>query len=246
MWLSVVLLSSAWAQDPSEAAPTPDAETSRYAVSFRYKRGWVPNGILDTMYFDSDDPGALPYDRPKVQGYVMGLEFGLQPLPDTFLFYAEYFHIGLDPGYWDDTETPPNHLDGDWIDPDGLGMFALGANYAYEVALSEQARDVWLSLHFGGGLGLGFTTGKLTQWHPGAELAPNLAPVIAEPDCEPTEIAPNRQRCRPDDEWRPPPVLPIIDVTLGLRLHIADHAHLRFDAGLHDMLYVGFAGGGEW
>ena len=240
-----LVLGVGWAQEPAEVAPA-DSEPSRYAVSYRYKRAWLPNGILDTMYFDSDDPGAQPYDRPKVGGYVMGLEFGLQTYPSTFVFYAEYFHLGIDDGYWDDTEQPPDHLDGDWVTAEGLGMFALGANYAHEIALTPSGRDVWLGLHFGGGLGLGFTTGKLVQWHPGAGLAPNLVNEISEPDCQPNNIAPDRLDCAADDEWRPPPVLPIIDITLGWRLHIADHAHVRFDAGLHNLLYVGFAGGGEW
>ncbi len=245
MWY--VLVAAAWAQEPTSELPSEAHDgLPRYAVSARYKRAWLPNGILDTMYYDIDDPGAQPYERPRVDGWVTGLEFSLQNHPNNFVFYAEYFHLGVDEGYWDDIDNPPNHLDGDWIAPEGLGMFALGANYEHEVAISPVDRDVWLALHFGGGLGFGFTTGKLDQWHPGAGLAPNMVDEIAEPDCMPDEIAPNRLNCKPDDEWRPPPVLPIVDITLGMRLHIAERAHIRFDAGVHNLLYVGVAGGGQW
>ncbi len=244
--LSVWMALAAHAQPTGPEVPVADEAPpegpSRYAAGVRYRNMWVPNGIVDSFYFDADDRDVLTeFARPKIRGWALGAEFGIQPFPASFQFFAEYININIEEGYWDDKESPPDYLDGDWIRAEGLGIFGLGASYTYELALTDVNADVWVSMHFGAGLGIGFATGNLTQWHPGGH------PENVEFDCLAEDTAIQRKdKCKPDTDWRPPPVVPLVDITLGARVHIAQHAHIRADFGVHDMLYAGVAGGGEW
>src|SRR5688500_12543429 len=93
-----------------------------HTVALRYRRGSVPGGlIVDRFFFDADDEGALPYERPKVRANVFGLEYGLG-LPPTgrskVVGWIERIGIPLEAGYWDDRESPPDHVDGDWVEPE--------------------------------------------------------------------------------------------------------------------------------
>jgi hypothetical protein len=242
--LLLALMGPATAQEPPAApavAPAAD-EAPKYATGFRYRRFFLPGFVLDGFYFDEDDEGALPYKRPTVGGFLMGAEFVLQVRPAHFVFYAEYIRIGMDEGYMDDRESPPEHRDGDWVKPQGLGIVAIGANYAHEVALSPQEKKVWVSMMFGGGLGIGFTTGKIQQWKPGPH------PEVVDKQCKREDLAPDRLDCEHDEEWRPPPVVPMFDITMTLfRMHIANSGILQLDSGLHEaMPYLGFSAGGEF
>lgn len=213
-------------------------EPPELSVGARYRRMFLPSGLLDAGWFDSDDEGALPYDRPRISAHLAGLELTVRPDPASFIFYAEYIAVQMPDGYWDDREDPPDHLDGDWLEAEGLGVFAIGANLAHEVALTDSSQDTWLGLTFGGGVGLGVSKGTIRQWHPGWHEA------SADPDCRPDDVAPDRLECAVDEESGLWPVVPIVDLTVGPRLHIAQRAFVRIDAGLHDMLYLGGAAGG--
>ena len=69
----------------------------------------VPNSIMDVWFFDSDDQGSAPYDRPRVGAYSVGLEYVLKPRPVNWIFYYEYIGSLMSSGYWDDVEEPPQH-----------------------------------------------------------------------------------------------------------------------------------------
>ena len=138
-------------------------------------------------------------------------------------------------GYWDDYEEPAVHIDGDWLRADKLGGVAVGANFGHEVAVTSNTKDSWLGLRIGGGLGLLVPTGRIEQWHPGANIS-------TEPtnNCMPDSIAADRQKsCDPDEELRVPPVLPVVDMDLGWRMHFGPNILWRIDMGLHDMVYLG-------
>lgn len=221
------------------------AHAFEHTVGLRYRHGFVPAGILDVWFFDSDDEGALPYDRPKVSNDVFGLEYGLAMEPGggpSFLFWIERVPFHLDAGYWDDVESPPNHIDGDWLEPEkGLGMWAFGPSYLHDIPLSSNEKPVWVALHVGGGIGLGIATGEITVWHAGFHSE------SLDPTCLPESAAVERHgACASDGEVNLPNVLPILDITVGPKLHVTEHAMVRLDLGFHDALYAGVAGGGSF
>ncbi len=211
----------------------PVKRNMRFETNFRARYLSVPNSILDIWFFDNDDDGSNPYPRPKVRAYVVGTEFVLVKKPSNWIFYFEYLGNLIDEGYWDDVEQPPAHEDGDWIRPDGLGALVVGANYGHEIHLLP-----WWSVIFSGGVGIGGILGDLTAWSPGD------SPGNEEEGCLSESPAYYRKdHCPADGTKRVPKVIPMIDVTASTKVHFGDQANLRFDMGLHNMLYMGTAFG---
>jgi hypothetical protein len=240
--LLVAAVSVTHAQAPLPPVATPTAAVRQprampMEVNLRGRYLTVPDPIIDIWFFDEDDEGANPYERPGVRMYALGVEYVLKPRPANWIFYYEYIGSSIEEGYWDDVEEPAQHDDGDWIQPDRLGMHALGFNYAHEVDATDPTKDVWLSFLFGAGLGFGIMTGEMVQWHPGGNES-------VENDCaldDPSYL--RKDTCPSDGPKRIPGVLPIVDLTASARINFAEHANLRIDAGIHDMLYVGSAVG---
>jgi hypothetical protein len=215
-----------------------------HTFGLRYRRGSVPNAILNGFYYDTGDEGVL-YDRPDVRANVFGLEYTLGLTESaTFVFWAERISFPIEGGYWDDEEKdpdPPDHVDGDWVEFDGVGAWVIGANYAYDVPLLRPpAAPIDLFLALGGGIGLGPASGKTLVWHPGYRVEDN-----ADPTCGPDDLAPERRNaCPVDDELNLPGVFPVVDLTISPKLTIADRVMVRIDLGLHTVPYWGVAAGG--
>ena len=238
-----LLVTPAQAQDETTAAQVAAASAAGdMGVNVRYRYMFLPKTILDTWYFDSDDPGAMNFDRPKISAHVVGMEYAFETAPTSILLYGEYWKVNMEEGYWDDYEDPPVHTDGDWLRANKLGAAALGANFGHEVAVTSNAKESWLGLRLGGGVGLLVPTGRVDTWHPGANIS-------TEPtnNCQPDGLAYDRQAaCDPDEELRIPPVLPVVDMDLALRMHFGPNILWRIDGGLHDMVYFGTAFGAVW
>jgi hypothetical protein len=229
-----------WAQERDTARRSgvvadevPLRRNMRFETNFRARYLSVPNSILDIWFFDNDDAGSNPFARPKVKAYVVGTEFVIKKKPSNWIFYFEYLGNLIDEGYWDDVDQPPDPNDGDWIRPDGLGALIIGANYGHEIYALP-----WWSFIFGGGVGIGGVLGDLTAWSPGP------SPGNAEEGCLSESPAYYRKDyCPPDGVKRIPKVIPMVDVTASTKVHFGDQANLRFDIGLHNMLYMGTAFG---
>ena len=198
----------------------------------------VPRSVLDIWYFNEKDPGANPFPRPRTSGFAVGAEYGIVKAPTNWIFYLEYMSNLTDEGYWDDVEDPGDHEDGDWVRFDNFGIVAVGVNYGHEVMLTHAESDLGFSLVVGGGIGVGFVTGQLTQWHAGSNE------TNTDPGCLPGSAAYERyDTCTADGKKRLPSVLPIVDITLAAKIRFAERAHIRIEGGLHDMLYAGGAVG---
>ena len=56
-----------------------------------------------------------------------------------------------------------------------------------------------------------------------------------------------KDTCTPDTESATIlKALPVIDLTLGLKLNLGPHAAVRLEGGIHDALYWGVAAGGPF
>jgi hypothetical protein len=220
------------------ATPAERPRTALMEANLRFRYLSVPNGIMDIWFFDSDDEGANDFKRPKVRMYAVGVEYVLKPRPSNWIFYYEFMGSLMEEGYWDDVEEPPEHDDGDWVNPERLGVHVVGANYAHEIDVTPSDRDVWLSMLFGAGLGVGIVQGELMQWHPGGNEGINNQCLRQSPAYE------RKDTCPSDGTKRIPGLLPVLDLSGSFRVNFADHANVRFDFGLHDLFYMGTAVGG--
>lgn len=212
-------------------APTPTHDR-KFDMLFgvRVRAVSVPRGMLDLWFFDDDDPEwAYIEPRPKIRGTALGLEYGLRGKTGNGNFYVEFVDAAVSPGYWDDVESPANHLDGDFLAPSaGLGLVGFGADYAYEGHLLRTAQTggrFGISLLVGGGLGLGVLAGDLDRWGSDRQGNPSYKRYL--------------DGLPPDSGKDLPRVYPMVDIDAGVRFDFGDRVMLRIDGGLHTLLYYG-------
>ena len=233
--------------DDVSTTTTPANTTTPIDVGLRFKSMSLPLGLLSAWVFDEAD-----HPLPAIGATSFGAEFTIEQPTTHWTFYLERFNFHIADGYWDDVEAPPDHTDGDWLEPSsGFGLVAFGANTGQEWALTKKTKEVWLGIGVDGGLGLGIKTGHITQWYSGSDL---ISDPVADSTCGADEVAYDRatataehdQPCGDDGEVKLIPVLPLLDFNLSLSVHIADHAYVRLEGGLHDMPYYGGAIGAHF
>jgi hypothetical protein len=226
---------AALAQDVS---PPAKAERPTMEANFRFRRLSVPSSLMDAFFYDEDD--GAPFERPKIGANAFGAEFVLRPNAANWIFYFEYLKNTTDEGYWDDVEQdgPVDHDDGDWVRPDGLGSFALGATVLSEIRVTPDGAVVGGGFLIGGGIGLQFVKGDLLVWHDGTSTE------VADPSCLPKSNSWDRvDVCEVDGTKRLPRVLPMLDLSVSGKIDYRGIAHLRLDFGIHDLLFFGLAAG---
>lgn len=205
-------------------------------LGFRGRYLSVPDSILDIWFTDDDTPGYLYSEsRPQIHAYSVGIEFVLKSKVteessggSNGLFYVQYIDNLMEPGLFDDRDSPEDFDDGDFIAPtDNFGVVAIGANYAYEVHMVKTMNtngNFGMSMLVGGGLGLGIVIGDLEYWRPSGS-------------------SPSWERY-PDPDQKEgtkaiPPAVPLLDFNLAFRFNFGDRVVLRVEGGLQDLLYVG-------
>ena len=205
-------------------------------LGFRGRYMYVPKSILDIWFFNADDAGWIhSEDRPSVKGYSLGIEVITKSRPEADsnggnngIFYFQWIDNLTAEGYWDDVEDPPNHDDGDYMKPtDNLGLVTFGANYGYElhmVKTMDTNGNFGMSMVVGAGLGVGILVGEMTYWRPEGARTSIERYEAGEPD---------------DGAKRVPPVVPILDINLGLRFNFGDRFVMRVEGGFQDMIYGG-------
>lgn len=237
--------------DPDAAAAAEPAAPEKkrsflMEVNFRGRYMTVPREILSPFLDDHDGEGRL--ERPDLNAYTLGLEFVVKEKSANGIFYLEYVQPMIEAGYWDDADRgSPDPLDGSWIEPNNFALIALGADYAYELHANN-----WLSFMFGAGLGLGIVLGDLYEWQPGEDPTdPEANNNNTEVDCGTAPMAaydrsdPDKADCAYDAalvaDGDMPPVLPFVDINIGVRFNISNRAAIRLEGGLHNMFYGGAA-----
>jgi hypothetical protein len=234
----VLLLAPALAL--AQAAPAA-AEPNPMEANLRFRRLSVPRSFLDAWFYRAED--GAPYERPKIGANAFGAELVLRRRPTNWIFYVEYLKNTTDEGYWDDVENgePVDHDDGDWVRPDGLGAFVVGATIQNEMRLTRDGATVGGAVLLGGGVGMAFVSGDLRTWHDGT------SPELSDPSCLPkSDSWVRKDACDDDGDKRLPRVLPMIDLSVSGKIDYRDLAHLRVDLGVHDMLFFGLAAGASF
>ena len=105
-----------------------------------------------------------------------------------------------------------------------------------------------MSFLVGGGIGAGLLVGSVERWHHGTyDLAEDNTDCIVS-SLGLSLIAPAYDRqdlCSdyPDAAGLPIPALPILDFSLGFRVHIQEKANVRLDFGIHNLPYIGLTAG---
>ena len=226
-------------EKPVASQPEETAAVDRdYLMEVNFRTRWlsIPDNILDAGFYNEQDQNGLHPERPSVRALALGLEYVVRQGPANGIFYVEYVNSLMDEGYWDDVDDDANFTDGDYLKPDRLGMVTLGGNYGYALTMNPGNPNVEVAFMFGGGLGIGFLTGKVDVYDGYAD--PTTGQFYSA--YEAYQQDPGQD---PDDTLRIPRVLPVVDINAGLRFVIAEKANVRLEGGVHDMLYLGGAAG---
>ena len=111
----------------------------------------------------------------------------------------------------------------------------------------------WLTPFVGGGIGPGFIAGDVVRYDSRGICESQMGgDQFASDDCfvdgDPRQGARDDaiDRNNPDVADSIPPVIPVINLTTGLRFNIADHGVLKLEAGLHPYLFAGLGFGGQF
>lgn len=203
---------------------------THHEFSFRGRAMSVPSSILDIWYFGADDAGwALPgEDRPAITGNSLGIEYTLIRDKNRFTFFVDNVNSTMKAGYWDDREDPADHFDGSYLVPtSNFGFVTTGVDFGYDLELvrTDQTNGVFgLSFVPSGGIGVLVKKGDINEWRPNGGV-PAYVSYAAGLD--------------PDRQVKAPPVLPMIDVNLGLKFNFGDRVVARVEGGLHNTLFYG-------
>lgn len=216
-------------ESASTSRPSNERSTNM-EVGLRLRSMSIPNSLVDIWFFnDSADGWAYTAPRPSIVATAYGLEAAFKTEGAMGVFYFDYIDSNLVEGYWDDQDEPPDHLDGDYLKPSkNLGLAAIGADYYQEIAIVKSAKTngvFGLDFVVGGGLGIAVLTGEIEQWQSTETGSPGYDRYLD------GDIS--------DGAKKIPKVLPLLDVNAGLRLSFGDRASIRFEGGLHSMVYWG-------
>lgn len=217
------LLSASFAQ------PTQD-------ISVTYRNASLPDSWLDSFFSNGDEK------RPTIATQNFGLEYARTKEKTTWVLYYEYTQNKTGAGYWDDLEKPLDRSDGVWVKPIDVRLHTLGFQSLFDINIPIPKEKWNVDILLGGGLGIGILTGSIERWHNGA-----------------TEYAENNSNCTtfglgdamvrealcgndPDAEGLPIPVLPVLDISTGVRVRY-DRFSTKLLFGIHNLPYIGITAG---
>ena len=202
------------------------AQDTIQEINLSYRSATLPSSWLDGFLSESTSI--------KTQNF--GLEYVRITDRTNWLFYYEFQQNQTRSDFWDDIDDPQDSTDGVYIAPSSLAIHALGFQSSYEFPI--QTPTVQTSILLGGGLGIGILTGELHRWYDGSnERAQNNSGCLGIFDAET-----RADFCEddPDETELPIPVIPILDVSLGIRVTYEQFS-TRLMFGLHNLPYWGIA-----
>jgi hypothetical protein len=143
------------------------------------------------------------------------------------VFGIEYGNISPEDGLYQEPDEDPSMMGmyPDYVRFDNFALLSLDASFLWHVNLTD-----FMMFRYGAGIGIGVVLGGFTQ----TDTTCNNTTTIDDLD--------NPNACTltgtPED-GDPPPVVPIVNLLLGLRFKIADQLGVNIEAGFRDVFFVG-------
>ncbi len=159
---------------------------------------------------------------------------------------ADYADLSMSDSFWN--EEGDDAQSADWTEFDlKVWSVVFSAYWFWDV-------EPWFTPYIGGGIGPGFVIDNIQRYEPHPDSACHAglgggSATFAPPECfledgEPSEEAIDFEN--PDTENDVPPVVPMINLTAGLRFNIKDHGVFKVETGLYPYLFAGVGFGGQW
>ncbi len=215
-------------------------DTNEYLVAPRIRAIVVPDFMLGIWY----DEHASHWDGRSNLAY--GFEFVWRKVDAFEMSTAiEYADLSMPSGFW--KETGDDAAEADFTEVDMRLLSAVVSGYWYW--------DVqkWFSPYVGGGVGAGVVLGDIVRYDPNpnssceAQLSESggFAPNACFGDNgEPAPDAIDQNSRKVEDSV--PAVVPMINLTGGLRFNIGKYGVAKLEVGFYDYFFAGASMGAQW
>jgi hypothetical protein len=231
------------ASDESDCAKLPNDPRCRttpgdeveYGVGVRARSVWVPRSVLE-LFVERSAGGAHDYGA----GVDLTRRRGSTELQLGF----EYERVAVGEGVW--INKGDNVAAGDEADyvlsPDHsrhhLGWFTVEFTF-----LNHAAINSWLSVRYGGGIGIGILTGELDHYN--IICAPSATNANPQPGCVPPRFNGTGQYSEAGVEtqvaYSLPPVFPVVNAILGLQIKPTEKMTINIEGGIRTLPFVGIS-----
>ncbi len=205
-----------------------------FGVGVRLRSVWLPRSVLELFLSRAAD-GA--------QNYGIGVDLTRRHGATELQLGFEYEHVNVGQGVWinrGDDVAKGNEADY-VLGPDSrtgsghqFGWFTIEFTFLNHAELTP-----WLSLRYGGGLGLGILVGELDHYNILCNGATNATP---EPGCVPERFG--GAGTYVDGGSTPsaydlPPVFPVVNAIVGLQFKPSDKLTINLEGGLRTLPFLG-------
>lgn len=207
-----------------------DFDKDEFMLTARFRTVALPSFMLGLFY----DEHMNNWSEGKTN-FAYGAEFTWRN-PDLEVgFSVEYADLTMADGYWRASDDPVE--ESQWTQFDIKFLSFVVATYWYW--------DVspWFAPYVGGGIGPGFVIGEATKYsaNDNSGCRSDRSQCFG-PDGEPLLEAEFNE---PEEEDIPF-VLPVLNLTGGMRFTIEDHFVIKLELGFHNYLFAGLNLGGQW
>ncbi|RAL20293.1 hypothetical protein DL240_18105 [Lujinxingia litoralis] len=241
--LTLPAVASAQYVDPNDSVRF-DSEltTNEFMLTARARAVAVP-GFMLGLFFEEHPT----HWSEGVSNMSYGAEFVWRKDRRYELSVAfDYADLSMPEAFWQ--EKGDSAQQADWTEIDmQVASLVFSAYWYWDV-------QKWFAPFVGGGLGPGFILGDIVRYEPrrNSPCYNNLGgatEAFTPPECLTADGRPDPNAIdfdNPEVEDRVPPVVPIINVSGGMRFTIADHAVLKLEAGFYTYVFAGLSIGGQW
>ena len=199
-----------------------------YSIMARTRFITVPDFILGAFF----DRNESTWDGEVNMAF--GLEFTYQNVGSyDLVFSVDWTNLATPNGYWLESDDPLDNAD---FTENTLSLISIDASIYWYTDLAKE-----VAIYYGAGLGLGILLGDLHKTDIDYECAKEEGRnSVNIGDCPTQSYAPRKKE---DDV---PPVVPLINVTLGFKFTIADHFVIKLEGGFKGYFFGGLALGYHW
>jgi hypothetical protein len=202
--------------EPETAAPEP---TATVGIGVRMRYIFLPQSVLELFLGHAT----------SLSSYAFGGEVIRRKGNLDIAFGVEYANLSPSDGlYLEKNRNPANSSDyPDFVHFDGFGMISVDGTFIWHTDLTP-----WMSFRYGAGVGIGFLVGDIDKQKATCGSTTTTGQLDDPSVCP---VTPGTVVRKADY----PPVVPIVNLLLGLRIKLHDEVSLNVEAGFRDVFFVG-------
>ena len=194
----------------------PDEGAAKLGIGARIRYVSMPSAILNLFVEFSEPMSSVGF----------ALEVVRRKRDFDIVFGLEYEKTSPDDGWWGEKGETPGQPgeDPDFVEFEDFALVSLDASFVWHKNFNE-----YVALRYGAGIGAGLVLGEIFQTD-GMCTSPSLDSCV---------VPPGNPREKSEDV---PPVVPIVNVLLGVRIKANENLSFNIEGGFRDMFYFGAGG----